>query len=135
MKRTITITAIIVFLVALLGFSLAYNLNFSDGFRSGTVVKLSKKGTMFKTYEGQLLSGGLATGEGGDIASNLWDFSVEKGDTAVLKAIEAAVDGSYRVKLRYNEKYFKFFWRGETKYFVYKVEQVGDKKATPKAEE
>jgi hypothetical protein len=135
MKRGLIITGIIVFLLGLLTFVLAYNLNYSDGFRSGTVVKLSKKGTMFKTYEGQLLSGGLATGESGDIASNLWDFSVEKGDTAVLKAIEAAVDGSYRVKLRYNEKYFNFFWRGETKYFIYAVEQVGDKKTTPKAEE
>lgn len=134
MKRGLLITGIIIFLLALLGFSLAYNLNYSDGFRSGTVVKLSKKGTIFKTYEGQLLSGGLATGEGGDIASNLWDFSVEKGDSTVLKAIEEAVDGSYRVKLRYHEKYFTFFWRGETKYFIYKVEQVGDKNAKPKPE-
>ncbi len=128
MKKGLIITGIVIFLVAILSFSLAYNLNYSSGYRSGTIVKLSKKGTIFKTFEGQLLSGGLATDDGGDIASNMWDFSVEKGDTAVLNAIEAAVDGSYRVKLRYYEKYYKFFWRGDTKYFIYQVDKVGEKK-------
>jgi hypothetical protein len=134
MKRVLIIGGLVVFLLGILFFTVAYNLNFSDGYRSGTLVKLSHKGTIFKTYEGQLLSGGLATSEGGDIASNMWDFSVEKDNQQVLEDIETAVDGSYRVKLRYKEKYFSFFWRGDTKYFVYAVEKVGGT-AEPKTEE
>lgn len=88
-------------------------------------MKMSSKGAVFKTHEGQLLSGGLATGDGGDLASNLWEFSVEKSESEVLKEIELAVDGRYPVKLRYKEKWVSFFWRGDTKYFVYDVERVG----------
>jgi len=125
MKKFLTITIIIIFVSAILGFALAWNLNYSDGFRSGTIVKMSSKGAVFKTHEGQLLSGGLATGDGGDLASNLWEFSVEKSESEVLKEIELAVDGRYPVKLRYKEKWVSFFWRGDTKYFVYDVERVG----------
>jgi len=127
MKRFLTITGVVLFLLALLFFAIAYNVNYSKGFRSGTIVKLSEKGFLFKTHEGQLLSGGLSTSEGGDLTSTLWDFSVERADTDVLEAIELAVDGRYPVKLRYHEKWFTFFWRGETKYFVYEVERVGEK--------
>ena len=127
MKRILIISGLVIFLGGILAFTLAYNLNFSDGFRSGTIVKLSHKGTIFKTYEGQLLSGGLATGEGGDISSNLWDFSVEKSDEQVRADIEKAVYERYPVKLRYKEKYYTFFWRGDTKYYVYSVEKVGPK--------
>ena len=127
MKKTLTITALIIFLLAILGFTLAYNLSYSDGYRSGTVVKMSSKGAVFKTKEGELHIGGMASGDGGDMTSGLWTFSVEKNNHDVLKAIEAAVDGRYPVKLRYKEKYFTFFWRGETKYFVYAVERVGSK--------
>lgn len=125
MKKFLTITIIIIFVSGILGFALAWNLNYSDGFRSGTIVKMSSKGAVFKTNEGQLLSGGLATGDGGDLASNLWEFSVEKSESEVLKEIELAVDGRYPVKLRYKEKWVSFFWRGDTKYFVYHVERVG----------
>ena len=127
MKRKLILAGFLLVLVGLLSFALAYNLNYSDGFRSGTIVKLSKKGALFKTNEGQLLSGGLATDSGGDIASNLWDFSVEKSETEIMADIEKAVDGRYPVKLRYKEKYYTFFWRGATKYFVYEVERVGEK--------
>lgn len=127
MKRTLSIAALILFLIGILGFTLAYQLNYSNGYRSGTVVKMSLKGAVFKTYEGELHIGGMASANGGDMTSGLWSFSVEKGDDEVLKAIEDAVDGRYPVKLRYHEKFFKFFWRGETEYFIYAVERVGKK--------
>ncbi|MBI3142676.1 MAG: 6-phosphogluconate dehydrogenase [Bacteroidetes bacterium] len=127
MKRILIVSGLVAVLLIILGFSLAYNLNYSDGFRSGTVAKLSHKGMIFKTYEGQLLSGGLVAGGEGDVASNLWDFSVERGEKQVLADLEKAVDERYPVKLRYKEKYYKFFWRGDTKYFVYQVEKTGAK--------
>lgn len=127
MKRILIVSGIVIVLLFILGFSLAYNLNYSDGFRSGTVAKLSHKGMIFKTHEGQLLSGGLVAGGDGDLASNLWDFSVERSEKQVLADLEKAVDERYPVKLRYKEKYYKFFWRGDTKYFVYQVERTGSK--------
>lgn len=95
---------------------------YSNGYRAGNVMKLSKKGILFKTWEGELNVGGLQGGDG-DMATTVWKFSVT--DPAVVKEIEKAVDEGTRVKLYYKEKYMQFAWRGDTKYIVYKVEKVG----------
>ncbi len=95
--------------------------NYSDGTRAGTVVKLSERGVIFKTTEGQLNLGGFS-GETGSPASSLWDFSVDNGETAVRKALEDASLSGKRLKLYYHEKFVQFDFRGDTKYFIYKVE-------------
>ena len=95
--------------------------SYSSGTRAGTVVKLSHRGVLFKTYEGQLNLGGFS-GETGSPASSLWDFSVDGGKTEVIQQLEDASLNGKRVKLYYKEKFYQFSWRGDTKYFVYKVE-------------
>ncbi|MEM9991973.1 MAG: hypothetical protein AAF738_09420, partial [Bacteroidota bacterium] len=98
--------------------------NYSKGYRTGTVMKLSKKGAIFKTWEGQLNVGGLQDADGDGMSTTVWDFSVR--DERVIGDIEAAVDHGKRVKLRYNEKFYKLDYFGDTKYFVYAVEEVDD---------
>ncbi len=97
--------------------------NFSDGKRAGEVIKISKKGYIFKTHEGQLNTGGFGDMDG-DITSSIWHFSVKRENQEVLDALDNAIDGGYRVKLYYDEKYIKVPFLGETKYFVTKVEKV-----------
>ncbi len=97
--------------------------SYSDGSRAGTIVKLTNRGMIFKTVEGQLNLGGL-TSESGSPASSLWDFSVDSGDKEVITALEEANLNGHRVKLHYKEKFYKLPWRGDTKYFVYKVEKA-----------
>ncbi|MBT8326152.1 MAG: hypothetical protein KJP21_00430 [Bacteroidia bacterium] len=97
--------------------------NFSDGKRAGEVIKISKKGYIFKTYEGQLNTGGFGDMDG-DITSSIWHFSVKRDNQEVLDQLDNAIDGGYRVKLYYDEKYIKVPFLGETKYFVTKVEKV-----------
>ncbi len=104
-------------------FTFVIYVNYSEGKRAGEVIKLSQKGVLFKTYEGQLNTGGFSEGDG-DITSSIWHFSVRKSDKEVLQAIDDAIDGGYRVKMYYHEKYVKLFFLGDTKYFVYKVERV-----------
>lgn len=125
-KRKLFMILGVVLLLGLLGGSFAVFGSFSEGYRAGTVMKLSKKGFVFKTLEGQLNMGGAAGSEGSDIASSVWSFSVDRGDVQVVQAIEEAVDSGSRVKLHYKEKFYQFSWRGDTKYFVYKVEKVGN---------
>jgi len=111
-------------LVGGLLFYLSIALSFSEGYRAGTVMKMSKKGLMFKTYEGQLNTGG-GFGSDGDVTSSIWNFSVAPGDKEVIKDIERAVDNGNRVKLHYEEKFFTWKFRGDTKYFITSVEAVG----------
>ena len=97
---------------------------YSDGYRVGTVIKLSKKGYVFKTYEGQLnlefFPSSTSTTPG--ISQNIWEFSVS--DANVARDIEKAVDHGGKVKLYYDEKYYRLPWKGETKYIVTKTEEI-----------
>ncbi|QHT68434.1 hypothetical protein GXP67_18190 [Rhodocytophaga rosea] len=94
--------------------------NYSEGNRAGTIAKLSRRGVLIKTYEGQLNIGGISTD--GSHTSPLWDFSVSNGEKEVIKQLEDAALTGDHVKLYYKEKFYTLSWRGETKYFVYKVE-------------
>ena len=84
---------------------------FSDGNRAGTVIKLSHKGMVFKTYEGELIQRTLSNAPG-----DTWHFSVT--DAAIVAQINDAMARNQHVNLIYCEKYYKFFWQGDTDYFV-----------------
>jgi hypothetical protein len=122
-KFFIKFLAILVLLSVIVTLFVIYA-NFSKGKRAGEVIKMSKKGVIFKTNEGQLNTGGFSD-DAGDITSSIWMFSVKPGREDVLKDIDRAIDKGIRVKLFYEEKYFSIFFLGDTKYFVYKVEEVG----------
>lgn len=96
---------------------------FSEGMRAGQVIKLSKKGIIFKTHEGELNSMLMpSTNNMGTMTPNVWTFSVRNNEVAdqILKASSTGE----RLELYYKEKYFKFPWQGDTKYFVYKVQSA-----------
>jgi len=95
--------------------------NYSRGYRSGVPIKISKKGMLFKTWEGQLNVGGMTTTADGTIPTQ-WDFTIKNAADSVLNKIDEAILHGKRVKLLYDEKYAHFFWLGDTKYFVYDVE-------------
>ncbi len=89
-------------------------------------MKLSRKGYVFKTYEGQLNLGMVINQDANAMASvnNIWEFSVSKKDQAVIDSLENAITTGKRVRLHYREKYKALPWRGETVYFIYKVEST-----------
>ncbi len=109
--------------VSTLIFTFVIYVNFSEGKRAGELIKMSRKGVVFKTFEGQLNTGGFSEGDG-DITSSIWHFSVKSSNEEVLQDIDEAIDGGYRMKLYYEEKYMNVFFLGDTKYFVTKVERV-----------
>ena len=111
---------LIIILVLLLG--ILYYLTagyYSSGERAGTVSKLSERGYVFKTLEGVLNEGGYS-GETGTLTPRYWDFSC-KLDSVKTK-LQTAVKTGERVTLKYREKFFRFPWNGETKYFIIDVE-------------
>lgn len=111
-------------LVILLGLGYFYFFGtYSEGFRAGTIVKLSKKGVIFNTNEGQLNMGMYIDEAASSASNNLWEFSVED-NPALIKEMEDAMLSGHRVKLQYKEKFVKLFWRGDTKYIVVDVEIV-----------
>lgn len=88
----------------------------SEGTRSGTLFKISKKGILFKTYEGQLhLSGSMMMSP-----QSTWDFSAK--NSAIYQQLQQ-FEGK-TVKCHYRQKVDAFPWQGDTDYIVYQVEAV-----------
>lgn len=113
LRRLLWILGIVLFLFAV-GYYVYSQLSYSDGIRSGQLVKISRRGVVFKTYEGtlNLSPNGMMTP---------WDFSAKNGEVA--RKLEA-LDGKM-VKVHYEQRYQVFFWQGETDYIVDDV-QAGD---------
>lgn len=130
-KRVLIITVIVLLIVGISGGAIAVFGTYSSGSRVGTIIKFSKKGTLFKTYEGELSQGSVS--EGGAL-NERWAFSVYRDDEEIITNINNAMDDGYRVRLYYKQKYFRFEWRGDTEYFIEKVERVGDRE-NPELEE
>ncbi|MEM1216780.1 MAG: hypothetical protein AAGJ82_13885 [Bacteroidota bacterium] len=108
----------IVIVLALLGVWGA-GWTYSDGTRAGELVKITRKGVVFKTYEGQLNLGGFSSNDGG-VVGNIWDFSTTNDEVyQQLQELEGK-----KVKLEYREVYKNMPWQGKTKYFIDKVELV-----------
>ena len=91
--------------------------NYSSGYNVGRIIKISEKGYLFKTNEGQLNTGGFSEG---DTASGIWNFSVKKEDAELLEQIKQA--NKSMVRLYYDEKFVIIPFLGDTKYFLTKVE-------------
>lgn len=91
---------------------------FSSGERAGTLSKLSERGYVFKTYEGVLNEGGYS-GETGTLQPRYWDFSTVTD--SVITDLRQALGTGERVTLIYQEKFVRFPWNGDTKYFITRV--------------
>ena len=109
-----TVFKILAILLALLigVFAFIYYVPYSQGVRSGELIKFSRKGVLFKTWEGEI-SQGIS-------GAQIFPFSVLDRDPEVIEALQEA-EGKY-VKLNYEERYATFSWWGERKYFITKVE-------------
>lgn len=109
--------------LTLIFFIFAYKANYSTGLRSGVVIKVSKKGFFFKTLEGQINLESFGALKSKNNFSETFNFSIDKNNTDLINELrEVSLNGEL-VNLLYHEKYFKLFWRGDTKFFVYEVER------------
>ncbi|MCZ2082855.1 MAG: hypothetical protein LC112_01190 [Flavobacteriales bacterium] len=90
---------------------------FAEGVKSGYLNYATKKGYIFKTYEGKLIQEGFGRGKTGGLTSYEFEFSVE--NEAVFKQLEE--NSGKQFDLHYKEYNGAIPWRGNTKYVVDKV--------------
>ena len=114
MKKVLYYILGIVLLVGTLYFLAIYYLTYSEGYRAGQLVKISHKGVVFKTWEGEV-SQGVSEAQ-------IFHFSVEDNQQEVIKNLQD-LQGK-QVRLTYKERFKTFPWLGDTKYFVTKVEET-----------
>jgi len=113
MKKIFALSITGIIAVILLIYLFIYFVPYSEGVRSGELIKISRKGVIAKTWEGEI-SQGIS-------GAQIFTFSVLDKDQEVIKNLKE-YQGEY-VKLDYVERYATFFWLGDTKYFITKVEK------------
>ncbi len=121
MKRFLTYAGISIVIVFVIYVLIIYFVTFSEGYRAGELIKISKRGVVFKTWEGRLSQGVSEEQQ--------FNFSVQKGDKEVLEQLKT-LQGE-RVKVTYIERFGTFFWLGDTKYYVKGVEKLESRKNSP----
>jgi len=107
-----------------------YN-SFSDGTRDGVLYKFSRKGNIFKTYEGEMVQPGLRSVQGGTINTNNFFFSVS--DVKLADTLDKCIGKS--VKVHYIQYRKSLPWRGENyngknqengQYIIDRIENVSE---------
>jgi hypothetical protein len=87
---------------------------YSDGYRAGLLQKFSRKGAIFKTYEGELILSSVSGNNNTVIASEKFYFSVRSDSLAArLDTLQGR-----SVILHYHQKNSSLFWRGDSPYLV-----------------
>ncbi|QNM86928.1 6-phosphogluconate dehydrogenase [Polaribacter pectinis] len=113
MKKIIGVLISTTIIITALYYLFVYFITYSTGVRSGELIKISRKGVLIKTWEGEI-SQGIS-------GAQIFAFSVEDKNEKVANDLQK-FQGKY-VKLTYKERYATFFWLGDTKYFITKVEK------------
>jgi len=111
MKKIFILTLTGIIAVFLLIYAFIYYVPYSEGVRSGELIKISRKGVIAKTWEGEI-SQGIS-------GAQIFTFSVLDKNKEVIENLKE-YQGEY-VKLDYVERYATFFWLGDTKYFITNV--------------
>jgi hypothetical protein len=125
LKKLFRIVLIVILAVGIGAFSFYYWGVYDEGVRAGTVLRISKKGIVFKTYEGQLNLETFGALRGAHPITEAFDFSVEPGEKELIEELQQVALTGERVNLHYKKRYLTFPWRGDTKYFITRGERLG----------
>jgi hypothetical protein len=75
------------------------------GEKVGTIIKLSKEGVFVKTWEAEIIRGGMSNGSGG-FSSTPFFFTID--DNALLAKVQTAFDSQKEIKIHYKRR--AYFW-------------------------
>jgi hypothetical protein len=108
--------AIVILLILGLGifFYWKYAFTYSSGNRYGLLQKFSQRGTLFKTYEGEMVLSSVRSNQNVPLASEKFFFSVNNKNVAQQLM---NMQGQY-VTVHYKEKNGTLPWRGDYPYIV-----------------
>lgn len=115
---------LIALLIGIAMFSFLYFGTIEEGVMAGKVLRISKKGIVFKTYEGKLNLETFGALKGASPISESFDFSVEGDQQKVISDLEQVALSGERVNLKFVKRYVAVPWRGDTKYFIVEVERL-----------
>ncbi|HCM76594.1 MAG TPA: 6-phosphogluconate dehydrogenase [Cytophagales bacterium] len=115
---------VILLILGIATLSFAYWGTYEKGVMAGKVLRITEKGVIFKTHEGKISLDSFGALKGVSPVAETFDFSVESDQTEVIQKLSDVALSGERVNLYFVKRYMRFPWRGDTKYFVTKVERT-----------
>ena len=91
-----------------------YFYTYSEGYRAGLLQKFSSKGTLFKTYEGEMILSSVSSTQDVALASEKFLFTLT--NKALIRQFDT-LQGE-KVIVHYRQKNGILFWRGDSQYLV-----------------
>jgi hypothetical protein len=89
----------------------------SEGERAGVITRLSHKGYVFKTWEGEMVQGSFQV-----MTSTVWNFSV--ADRDAVEKVRKAMESGKRVNASYKQVMLRNPFSGDTDYFITDVKVI-----------
>ena len=120
MKKFLIWAVLIILIVGAIFIYWKFYFTYSEGYRAGLLQKFSYRGTVFKTYEGEMVMSSVESNKNVTLASEKFLFSVE--DQQIAKEL-IQLQG-YMMTLHYREKNGILPWRGDTRYIVDSVRRM-----------
>lgn len=91
-----------------------YFFTYSEGYRAGLLQKFSSKGTVFKTYEGEMILSSVSSTKDVALASEKFYFTLINKD--LIRSFDM-LQGQ-NVIVHYKQKNGTLFFRGDSEYLV-----------------
>jgi hypothetical protein len=116
-QKTKKILKWVLFLVVIICCSFIYwkyFYTYSEGYRAGLLQKFSSKGTLFKTYEGEMILSSVYSNQDVALASEKFLFTLS--NKALIRQFDT-LQGE-KVIVHYRQKNGTIFWRGDSQYLV-----------------
>lgn len=99
------------------------NINYSTGERTAVIIKISEKGLIWKTWEGEAV-----LSQRGFAVTYIWPFSIDSEDPnkeVLLQKVMRAFETGETVKIAYEEKAGYVPWRSKTPYLIKEIRFSG----------
>jgi hypothetical protein len=114
LRRTLYLISLLIIIILGVYIYWKYFFTYSEGYRAGLLQKFSNKGTLFKTYEGELILSSVTGKSDVVIASEKFLFSVvDENLAAHLDTLQGK-----NVIVHYKQKNGALIWKGDTPYYV-----------------
>jgi len=114
MKRVVIWFTIVLVIFLCLFIYWKFFYTYSEGYRAGMLQKFSYRGTIFKTYEGEIILSTITSTKDVTLASEKFFFSVTDENVAgKFSSLEGRL-----IVVHYKEKKGRLFWQGDSRYIV-----------------
>jgi hypothetical protein len=117
MQTTKVVFRLLLILIIIFGSTVVYIKYFytySEGYRAGLLQKFSSKGTLFKTYEGEMILSSVSSNREVTLASEKFLFTMT--NKSLVRQFDT-LQGDM-VIVHYKQKNGTVFWRGDSQYLV-----------------